>query len=75
MALNIDVIPAEAKENKTTGKYVGFGNLTNTAGQMIAPAATSMIVTATGSYGLVFWGSIITTLVGTAFILWIKHVK
>ncbi len=75
MALNIDVIPREAKENKTTGKYVGFGNLTNTAGQMIAPAATSMIVTATGSYMLVFWGSIIVTICGTAFILWIKHVK
>src|SRR5699024_3065666 len=34
MALNIDVIPEVAKERKTTGKYVGFGNLTNTAGQM-----------------------------------------
>ncbi|GEP73929.1 MFS transporter [Weissella thailandensis] len=75
MALNIDVIPDEAKEKKTTGKYVGFGNLTNTAGQMLAPAATSIIVTATGSYNLVFTGSIMVTLVGIAFILWIKHVK
>ncbi len=75
MALNIDVIPKEAKKNKTTGKYVGFGNLTNTAGQMIAPAATSMIVTVTNSYNLVFWVSIMVTIVGTAFILWIKHVK
>lgn len=75
MALNIDVIPEAAKLSKTTGKYVGFGNLTNTAGQMIAPAATSMIVTATGSYSIVFTGSIATTIIGILFILWIKHVK
>ncbi len=75
MALNIDVIPEAAKLSKTTGKYVGFGNLTNTAGQMLAPAATSMIVTATGSYSLVFIGSIVTTIIGALFIFWIKHVK
>lgn len=75
MALNIDVIPETARINDTTGKYVGFGNLTNTAGQMIAPAATSMIVTATGSYSIVFTGSIATTIIGILFILWIKHVK
>ena len=75
MALNIDVIPEFAKANKTTGKFVGFGNLTNTAGQMVAPATTSVIVSVTGSYQLVFLTSIIFTLIGTSFILWIKGVK
>ena len=75
MALNIDVIPESAKENRTTGKFVGFGNLTNTAGQMVAPAATSLIVSSTGSYSLAFVISIIFTLIGIAFILWIKGVK
>ena len=75
MALNIDVIPAEAKLNKTTGKYVGFGNLTNTAGQMVAPAATSVIVSMTGGYHLALGLSIIFTLVGIGFIMWIKDVK
>lgn len=75
MALNIDVIPEKAKDNATTGKFVGFGNLTNTAGQMIAPAATSFIVTAMGSYQPVFIGSIALTVIGALFILWIKGVK
>lgn len=75
MALNIDVIPQQAKDDKTTGKYVGFGNLTNTAGLMLAPAITSAVVTMTNSYNLVFVGSIVATVVGIAFILWVKDVK
>jgi MFS family permease len=74
-ALNMDVIPEEAKVNKNTGKYIGFSNLTNTLGLTAAPMATSMIVTATGSYVLAFIGSIISTVIGIIFILAIKNVK
>lgn len=74
-ALNMDVIPEQAKIDKNTGKYIGFSNLTNTLGLTAAPMATSMIVTATGSYVLAFVGSIAATIIGIFFILTIKHVK
>lgn len=74
-ALNMDVIPEQAKIDKNTGKYIGFSNLTNTLGLTAAPMATSMIVTASGSYVLAFVGSIAATIIGIFFILTIKHVK
>lgn len=74
-ALNMDVIPEQAKIDKNTGKYIGFSNLTNTLGLTAAPMATSTIVTATGSYVLAFVGSIAATIIGIFFILTIKHVK
>lgn len=74
-ALNMDVIPEQAKVEKNTGKYIGFSNLTNTLGLTAAPMATSMIVTATGSYVLAFIGSIVATILGIIFILMIKNVK
>lgn len=46
-ALNMDVIPEQAKIDKNTGKYIGFSNLTNTLGLTAAPMATSLIVTMT----------------------------
>ncbi|EHO52387.1 MFS transporter [Lentilactobacillus kisonensis] len=55
-ALNMDVIPEQAKIDKNTGKYIGFSNLTNTLGLTAAPMATSLIVTMTGSYGIsLYW--------------------
>ncbi|RRG07852.1 MAG: MFS transporter [Lactobacillus sp.] len=74
-ALNVDVIPEFAKENKITGKYVGFGNLTNTMGQMVAPAATSFIVTITAGYDLAFIVSVIFAVVGVSFIMSVKGIK
>ena len=41
-ALNVDVIPEEAQHNRTGGKYIGFGNLANTCGQVLAPATTAL---------------------------------
>lgn len=74
-ALNMDVIPKKAKETKTTGKYVGFGSLTNTLGQMVAPMLTSAIVTFTGGYVLAFVSSIAAMILGLVFILTIKSVR
>jgi MFS family permease len=74
-ALNVDVIPEEAKLNKNTGKYIGFGNLTNTLGLTVAPMTTSFIVTATQNYTLAFITSIVATILGIGFIMSIKNVK
>ncbi|MCO7124654.1 MFS transporter [Sporolactobacillus shoreicorticis] len=74
-ALNMDVIPEQAKIDKNTGKYIGFSNLTNTLGLTAAPMATSFIVTATNDYTLAFIVSIAATVIGIFFILAIKNVK
>ena len=74
-ALNVDVIPEEAQHNRTGGKYIGFGNLANTCGQVLAPATTAMLVAVTGSYYTAFIVSALCALAGVSLILWIKSVK
>ena len=74
-ALNVDVIPEEAQRNRTGGKYIGFGNLANTCGQVLAPATTSLLVTTSGSYLTAFLVSALCAVGGVALILWIKGVK
>ena len=74
-ALNVDVIPAEAQKNRTGGKYIGFGNLANTCGQVLAPAATSLIVALSGSYYIAFLVSALAAVAGVSLILWIKGVR
>lgn len=74
-ALNVDVIPEEAQHNRTGGKYIGFGNLANTCGQVLAPATTAMLVAVTGSYYTAFIVSALCALDGVSLILWIKSVK
>ena len=74
-ALNVDVIPEEAQHNRTGGKYIGFGNLANTCGQVLAPATTAMLVAVTGTYYSAFIVSALCALGGVLLILWIKNVK
>lgn len=70
-ALNVDVMPD--KEN--SGKYLGFLNLATTFGFTLAPMITSSIVSVTGSYAVSFPISMAGSLIGAAFIAWIKGVK
>ncbi|WP_291527604.1 MFS transporter [Bifidobacterium sp. UBA744] len=74
-ALNVDVIPAEAQKNRDGGKYIGFGNLANTCGQVLAPALTSFLVIVSGSYVSAFVVSALFAVAGVIFIMSIKHVK
>lgn len=70
-ALNVDVLP----NDKDSGKYIGFINLSTTLGLTLAPMITSIIVMKTGSYSFAFLVSIIGALVGAGFVMAIKKVK
>lgn len=70
-ALNVDVLPNPDE----AGKDLGILNLANTLGQVIAPIAVSMIVTATGGYFLVFPVAIVAVMAGAVVILFIRKVQ
>ncbi|RBP99455.1 MFS transporter [Bifidobacterium xylocopae] len=70
-ALNVDVLPS-AKE---AGKDLGILNIATTLGQMVGPLATSLIVSMTHSYQLVFPTAIILVILACIFIGRIKSVK
>ena len=70
-ALNVDVLPS--KEN--AGKDLGFINAATTAGQSAGMALTSAIVTATGTYTLIFPIAIGMSVLSIVSVLLIKSVK
>ncbi|WP_283680062.1 MFS transporter [Lentilactobacillus sp. Marseille-Q4993] len=75
MALNIDVIPREAKVKKNTGMYIGLINFANTLGLMVAPLLTGMTLSVTTSYGMVFMSSMLFAAIGVIFILSIRNIN
>lgn len=70
-ALNVDVLP----DPEEAGKDLGILNMATTLGQMVGPIVTSVVVTATGSYGLVFPLAIVLVFLACIFILRIKSVR
>ena len=70
-ALNVDVLPSKEE----AGKDLGILNMSTTLGQMSGPIITSTIVTATGSYMLVFPVSITFAVLGCIAILMIKRIR
>lgn len=70
-ALLVDVLP----NPEEAGKDLGILNLSTTAGQTLGPVVTSAIVTATGSYLLVFPVAILSALAGLLFVSRIKTVR
>lgn len=70
-ALLVDVLP----DPERAGKDLGILNLSTTAGQTLGPVITSTLVTATGSYLLVFPVAIVSALVGLIFVSRIKSVR
>ncbi|WP_263119684.1 MFS transporter [Cellulomonas sp. RIT-PI-Y] len=70
-ALNVDVLP-NAEE---AGKDLGILNMATTLGQMVGPIVTSVVVTVTGSYGVVFPLAIALVVVACFFILRIRSVR
>lgn len=70
-ALNVDVLPNKAD----AGKDLGFLNIATCAGQALGSAATSSIVSATGSYLTVFPIAIVMAVASAGFVLSIKGVK
>lgn len=70
-ALNVDVLPD--KEN--AGKDLGFLNVATCAGQAMGSAITSMLVTVTGAYTVVFPVAIAISVLAGAVVLTIKRVK
>ena len=70
-ALNVDVLP----DPETAGKDLGILNMSTTLGQMSGPVITSVIVTWTGAYTLVFPVSIGCAVVGCFSILAIRRVR
>ncbi|TFC17473.1 MFS transporter [Cryobacterium sp. MDB2-10] len=70
-ALNVDVLP----KDENAGRNLGFLNIGTTLGQMAGPILTSVIVSVTQSYQLVFPTAIVLVVVGCLFILHIKSVR
>lgn len=70
-ALNVDVLP----NKEEAGKDLGILNIATTLGQMVGPIVTSAIVTATGSYTVVFPVAIVMALLACVFILAIRSVQ
>lgn len=70
-ALNVDVLP----NREQAGKDMGILNLSNTLGNVAGPFVTSMIVTVTGSYKLVFGVAMAVSLLSIAFIATIKKAR
>ena len=70
-ALNVDVLP-NAEE---AGKDLGILNIATTLGQMVGPMVTSLIVSVTKSYQLVFPTAIVLVLLACIFISRIRTIK
>ena len=70
-ALNIDVLP----NKEDAGKDLGFLNVASCAGQAVGAGITSIIVTVTHGYVMVFPVAIIITLIAAISVWKIRSVQ